>query len=119
MRLIRRETTRFVNASQPVISVDAKKSELIGDFNNVGQKWEASGTSEEVSAYNFPTEAKAKAVPYGIYDIANNTGHVEVGTSSNTARFAVDSIRQWWFLIGMFVYVGATRLLTLQKGINL
>ena len=113
MRLIRRETTRYINRAQPVISVDAKKSELIGDFDNKGQKWEAAGTSEEVSAYNFPTEAKAKAVPYGIYDIAQNTGHVEVGTSSNTARFAVDSIRQWWFLFGMFIYAGATRLLIL------
>ena len=113
MRLIRRETTRFINMGQPVISVDAKKSELIGDFENNGQKWEVSGTSEEVSAYNFPTDAKAKAVPYGIYDIAQNTGHVEVGTSSNTARFAVDSIRQWWFLFGIFLYTNATRLLIL------
>ena len=113
MRLIRRETTRFVNAGQPVISVDAKKSELIGNFDNKGQKWESQGTSEEVSAYNFPNEAKAKAVPYGIYDIAKNTGHVEVGTSSNTARFAVDSIRQWWFLFGIFVYAHAKRLLIL------
>ena len=113
MRLIRRETTRFKNLGQPVISVDAKKSELIGDFNNNGQKWEAAGTSEEVSAYNFPSEAKVKAVPYGIYDIAKNTGHVEVGTSSDTARFAVDSIRYWWFAMGMFVYANATRLLIL------
>ena len=113
MRLIRRETTRYVNLGQPVISVDAKKSELIGDFDNKGQKWEAPGTSEEVSAYNFPTEAKAKAVPYGIYDIAKNMGHIEVGTSSNTARFAVDSIRQWWFLFGVFIYAHATRLLIL------
>jgi hypothetical protein len=113
MRLIRRETTRFINSSQPAISVDAKKSELIGDFNNNGQKWESEGYKEEVSAYNFPTEAKAKAVPYGIYDIAQNTGHVEVGTSSNTARFAVDSIRYWWFTFGILVYTNATRLLIL------
>ena len=113
MRLIRRETTRFVNSEQPVISVDAKKSELIGDFKNEGQKWEERGMSEEVSAYNFSSDAKAKAVPNGIYDIAQNTGHVEVGTSSNTARFAVDSIRRWWFLFGMFIYANATRLLIL------
>jgi len=113
MRLIRRETTRFLNAAQPVISVDAKKSELIGNFKNNGQKWEAEGTSEDVSAYDFRNEAKAKAVPYGIYDVAQNTGHVEVGTSSNTARFAADSIRSWWFMFGIFVYAGATRLLIL------
>jgi hypothetical protein len=113
MRLIRRETTRFVNLGQPVISVDAKNSELIGDFDNNGQKWEAAGTSEEVSAYNFPSDAKAKAVPYGIYDIAKNSGHVELSTSSSTARFAVDSIRYWWFAIGIFLYANTTRLLIL------
>jgi len=113
MRLIRRETTRFIHAKQPVISVDAKKSELIGNFKNHGQKWEAKGTPEDVSAYDFRSEAKAKAVPYGIYDIAQNTGHVEVGTSSNTARFAVDSIRRWWLMFGIFVYTEATRLLIL------
>lgn len=113
MRLIRRETTRFVNMGQPAISVDAKKTELIGNFDNNGQKWEAEGYREDVSAYNFPSEAVAKAVPYGIYDIARNVGHVEVGTSKNVPRFAVDSISRWWFTIGVFAYVGATQLLIL------
>lgn len=113
MRLIRRETTRLINKGQPVISVDAKKSELIGDFSQEGRKWESVDHKEEVSAYTFPSDAKAKAIPYGIYDVARNEGHVEVGTSANTARFAVDSISYWWFTIGVFIYLGATELLIL------
>jgi len=111
--LIRRAITRFRNAGLPVISVDAKNAELIGDFANAGQKWESSEHREEVSAYNFPSDAKAKAIPYGIYDVNKNEGHVEVNTSKSTARFAVDSIFHWWKRCGQHDYKDCKHLLVL------
>jgi len=112
-RLIRRETTRFKNAGWPVISIDAKNKELIGNFANHGRKWEAPGKREEVDAHDFPNKTTLKATPYGIYDVARNEGLVEVGTSLNTARFAVDSIRRWWKITGKKKYPHARRLLIL------
>jgi len=112
-KLIRRETTRFKNSGLPVISIDAKNKELIGNFAQNGRKWEAKGKHEEVDAHDFPNKTTLKAIPYGIYDVARNEGLVEVGTSRNTARFAVDSVRRWWMTVGMFVYAGVTRLLIL------
>ena len=112
-KLIRRETTRFKNLGLPVISIDAKNKELIGNFKNNGVKWEAEGKREEVDAHDFPDKNTLKATPFGIYDVARNEGLVEVGTSANTARFAVDSVRRWWVTVGVFLYVGVTRLLIL------
>jgi hypothetical protein len=112
-RLIRREITRFKNAGWPVISSDAKNKELIGNFGNSGRKWEAKGKREEVDAHDFPNKKTLKAIPYGIYDVARNEGLVEVGTSRNTARFAVDSIRRWWRVVGRRKYPHAKRLLLL------
>jgi hypothetical protein len=112
-KLIRRAITRFKNLGFPVISVDAKNKELIGNFANAGKKWEAEGTREEVYAHDFPDATTLKATPYGIYDVTRNEGHVDVGTSFNTARFAVDAIRYWWLTIGIFLYPNATRLLIL------
>jgi len=112
-KLIRRETTRFKNAGWPVISVDAKNKELIGNFANNGRKWEAPGKQEEVEVHDFPDKATFKAIPYGIYDVTRNEGLVEVGTSLGTARFAVDSIRRWWKIVGKKKYPHTKRLLIL------
>jgi len=112
-RLIRRETTRFKNAGLPVLSLDAKDKELIGDFANAGYKWEAVGKREEVNVHDFPDKTTLKATPYGIYDVARNEGLVEIGTSRNTARFAVDSLRRWWKIDGKKKYPLAKRLLVL------
>ena len=112
-KLIRRETSRFKNAGWPAISIDAKNKELIGNFANAGQKWEAEGKREEVDAHDFPDKTTLKAIPFGIYDIARNEGLVEVGTSLNTARFAVDSVRRWWKIVGKRKYPHAKRLLIL------
>lgn len=112
-RLIRRETTRFKNAGWPVISLDAKNKELIGNFANNGRKWESKGKREEVDTHDFPNKNTLKAIPYGIYDVARNEGLVEVGTSRNTARFAVDSVRRWWKIVGRRKYPHAKRLLIL------
>jgi len=112
-RLIRRETTRFKNAGWPVISVDAKNKELVGNFANSGQKWEAEGKREEVDTHDFPNKQTLKAIPYGIYDVARNEGLVEVGTSLNTARFAVDAVRRWWKIVGKRKYPHTKRLLIL------
>jgi len=96
-KLIRRETTRFKNAGWPVISIDSKNRVLLGNFANAGRKWETHENREEVNVHDFPDKTTLKAIPYGIYDVARNEGLVEVGTSRNTARFAVDSIR---FVVG-------------------
>jgi hypothetical protein len=111
--LIRRALTRFKNAGLPIISIDAKNKELIGDFANAGRKWETGDKREDVNAHDFPDKETLKAIPYGIYDVTKNEGHVEVGTSLNTARFAIDSIRYWWLTIGIILYPHAKRLLIL------
>jgi len=111
--LIRRAITRFKNLGEPVISIDAKNKELLGNFANAGRKWETGDKREEVDAHDFPDKETLKAVPYGIYDVTRNEGHVEVGTSHNTARFAIDSIRYWWLTFGIILYPQAKRLLIL------
>ncbi len=101
----------FVSKRQPVISVDTKKKELVGNFKNSGQVWTKNGQAEHVNAYDFPSFAKGKAVPYGAYDINLNKGFVNVGISSDTAEFAVESIRQWWKQLGKKHYPKAKELL--------
>lgn len=93
-RYIRRIRQRFIRAGHPVISVDTKKKELIGNFKNAGRSWRR--TAELVNDHEFLQDAVAKAVPYGIYDVVHNQGYVYVGTSGDTATFAVDAIEQWW-----------------------
>jgi len=102
---------KFVNKKQPVISVDTKKKELVGNFKNSGRVWTKKGQAEHVNAYDFPSFAKGKAVPYGAYDIHLNKGFVNVGISSDTSEFAVESIRQWWKQLGKKHYHKATELL--------
>lgn len=81
---------------EPIISIDAKKKELIGDFKNGGREWRPKGTPEEVRVYDFIIKELGKVCPYGVYDLALNKGWINLGISSDTAQFAVESIRQWW-----------------------
>ena len=87
-------------AQQPVISVDTKKKELVGDFKNGGREWARKGEPVEVNTHDFPSHAKGKATPYGVYDITHNEGYVSVGISADTAAFAASSIRAWWQHLG-------------------
>lgn len=95
---------------QPVISVDTKKKELVGDFKNAGKEWCPKGNPEKVQVHDFPLEG-GKVAPYGIYDLSQNTGWVNLGISSDTAEFAVESIRRWWYKMGQAVYPNANKLL--------
>lgn len=104
----------FLAAAEPVISVDTKKKELIGRYANGGTEWQPSGEPERVAVHDFPDRALgpfAKAIPYGVYDIANNDGWVSVGDSADTAEFAVSSIERWWDTLGRDRFPDATRLL--------
>jgi transposase len=98
-------------AGDPVISVDTKKKELIGDFKNAGREWQPVGTPEEVRVYDFIDPELGKVAPYGVYDLTTNTGWVNVGIDHDTAEFAVESIRRWWLEMGGAVYPRARRLL--------
>jgi Rhodopirellula transposase DDE domain len=98
-------------AGQPVISVDAKKKELVGEYAQGGAEWRPKGDPVAVRSHDFPDEQAGHAIPYGVYDVGANTGFVNVGTDHNTAAFAVESVRRWWFLAGKQAYPAATRLL--------
>jgi Rhodopirellula transposase DDE domain len=102
---------RFRAAGEPVISVDAKKKELIGNFAPAGQQWRPAGQPVETNTHDFPDPELGKAVPYGVYDVAGDTGWVSVGGSSDTAEFAVSTIRRWWTEVGAAAYPKATTLL--------
>lgn len=108
---IAQKREEFAEQGQPIISVDTKKKELIGNFKNSGRTW--CHEAERVNAHDFPTDAEGRAVPYGIYDTQNNRGSVVVGTSYDTPRFAVDSIVTWWEAEGKKLYPRAERLLIL------
>jgi len=104
----------FTDAELPLISVDTKKKELIGNFSNPGRTWRRQ--AEQVNQNDYPSAAICRATPYGIYDVTRNTGYVFVGTSNNTQKFAVDSISRWWKLEGMQEYSDKNRLLILADG---
>ena len=101
---------------QPVISVDTKKKELVGDFRNNGREYRPHGNPEEVRVHDFLIKELGRAVPYGVYDLAANAGWVSVGIDHDTAAFAVNSIRRWWFNLGRARYPDATRLLITADG---
>jgi len=96
---------------QPVVSVDAKKEELVGDYRNPGREWRRRGHPEDVRAKDFPDKQLGKAIPEGVYDLSRNEGWVSVGVDHDTAAFAGESIRRWWQEMGSPVYAGARRLL--------
>ena len=98
-------------AGQPVISVDTKKKELVGDYKNGGREWLPAGEPEQVKVHDFIDRQLGKASPYGVYDVGANTGWVSVGTDHDTAAFAVNTIRTWWNKIGKAAYPGAAELL--------
>lgn len=102
-------------AGQPVISVDTKKKELVGDYKNNGREWAPAGSPPKVQVHDFIGE-QGKANPYGVYDIGANTGWVSVGTSHDTPAFAVNTIRTWWHTVGQHAYRGATRLMITADG---
>ncbi len=107
---------KFQDRNQPVISVDAKKKENIGNYRNNGKEYCPKGAPRKVNTYDFKDKNLGIAIPYGIYDIARNAGWVNVGISRNTAEFAVESIRRWWRDMGSVVYPDATELLTVADG---
>ena len=108
---INEQAKAFQKDGQPVISVDTKKKELIGEHKNGGQEWQPKGKPEHVSDHDFPDPGVPKAIPYGIYDIAANQGWVSVGSDHDTPEFAVHAIRTWWQQMGHPMYPKATRLL--------
>lgn len=101
----------FLERKQPVISVDTKKKELVGDFKNAGKEWQPKGLPEKVNVHDFPSDAVGKAIPYGVYDMARNEAWVSVGSDHDTSAFAVASIRQWWKMMGKSAYPNAEELL--------
>ena len=106
----------FMKESQPVISIDTKKKELIGNFKNNGKEWKPKGEYDEVNIYDFMQFAVGKAVPYGIYDMKLNEGYVNVGIDHDTAEFAVQSIKKWWECMGKKRYPDAKRLMITADG---
>jgi hypothetical protein len=113
-RYIAQQRRSFVGVHNPRISIDAKKRERVGAFKNPGRRWCREPT--DVSAHDFPTDAVAQAIPYGVFDPELNRGRVCVGTSGNTADLAVDAVRDWWRQKGKRLYRGATALLIEADG---
>lgn len=108
---INKKVRSFQRRGQPVISVDAKHRELLGDFKGKGREWEPKGAPQEVRTHDFKDEELGVAIPYGVYDQTQNDGWVSVGIDHNTAEFAVESIRQWWRRMGCQRYPDANELL--------
>jgi transposase len=113
---INRRVKAFQRRGQPVVSVDAKKKELVGQFRNGGREWQPKGQPEEVEIYDFAKKDLGKALPYGVYDQTANTGWVSVGVDHDTAEFAVETLRRWWRNMGSRVYPRAKRLLVTADG---
>jgi hypothetical protein len=114
---INTEVTRNMADGQPVISVDTKKKELVGNYKNNGRKWHKKDEETKVNGHDFPDPSVPRAFPYGIYEFNRNKGHVEIGTNHDTAEFAVASIRGWWEQEGREIYPKArTLLITADSG---
>jgi len=105
-----------LGAGAPVVSVDTKKKELVGEFNNGGREYQPKGSPVKVNVHDFPDEELGKAIPYGVYDVAANTGWVSVGADHDTSAFAVETLRRWWNAVGCHRYPGADRLLVCADG---
>jgi transposase len=113
---INTQARAYLAAGEPVLSVDAKKKELVGDFKNGGHEWRPCGEPEQVRVYDFPLKDLGRVTPYGIYDQGQNAGWVNVGIDHDTAAFAVESIRRWWNEVGQQQYPLAKRLLITADG---
>jgi transposase len=113
---INAQATRFQKRRQPVISVDTKKKELVGDFKNGGREWRPEGEPEKVRVHDFPDKELGKAIPYGVYDVTNNQGWVSVGIDHDTAYFATASIRRWWREMGTRRFPRGTELFITADG---
>jgi hypothetical protein len=108
---INAQVAEFAAAGQPVVSVDTKKKELVGNFANGGREWAPAGQAPSVYDHDFPSWAEGKAIPYGVYDLGENEGFVSVGDDHDTPAFAVASLESWWVALGRLRYPDATRLL--------
>jgi hypothetical protein len=115
-RHIKESCATFEKRGDPIISVDCKKKELIGNFKNHGREWHGKGTNTVVNVYDFESLGDGKAVPYGVYDTLKNTGFVNVGIDHDTAQFAVESIRRWWNTTGRMLYAASRHLLITSDG---
>ena len=113
---INRLTKRYLRSGSPVISVDTKKKELVGKYGRGGQEWQPEGQPVEVRVHDFIDPAVGKAIPYGVYDVGQDLGWVNVGTDHDTATFAAESIRRWWRSMGSPLYPEADRLLICADG---
>ena len=113
---ISRQVMAFQKKSQPVVSIDTKKKELVGEFKNAGREWELKGEPVKVNTHDFPNKKLGKAIPYGVYDLASNEGWVSVGIDHDTAEFAAASIRRWWQGMGARRFPQATKLLITADG---
>jgi len=110
-RYINDSVRRFQNRRQPVISVDTKKKELVGDFKNPGREWRSKGQPERVRVHDFLIPSLGKAIPYGVYDLSRDEGWITIGIDHDTASFAVNTIRRWWKVMGRPAYPSARSLL--------
>ncbi len=110
-RHIHDTVAQYTAAGDPVVSVDCKKKELVGQYKNNGTTWRPKGQPERVDVHDFPDPELGKAIPYGVYDVGANTGWVNVGVDHETAAFAVNTLRSWWNCLGKATYPHATRLL--------
>jgi hypothetical protein len=115
-RYINEQAKAYIGRGEPVISVDAKKHERVGNFKNQGRKWRPKGKPVKVNVYDYPSLAEGTAIPYGAYDLQRNQGMVNVGVSHETAEFAVESIRRWWKKLGRRHYPDAKRLMISADG---
>ncbi len=115
-RYLNAQVGAFLGCGWPVVSVDAKKKELVGAFKNGGREWQPTGQPEQVSVHDFPDPQAGKAIPYGIYDVGRNAGWVTVGRDHDTASFAVASLRRWWEVVGRPAYPQAAHLLICADG---
>jgi hypothetical protein len=113
---INKQVSAFQRRNQPVISVDTKKKELVGEFKNPGQEWQPKGEPETVNVHDFPDKNLGKAIPYGVYDLASNEGWVSVGIDHDTAQFAAASIQRWWTEMGSQRFPNASELLITADG---
>jgi len=113
---INARVARRLARREPVISVDTKKKELVGDYKNSGREWNPRGRPEEVRVHDFLDPDQTKAIPYGVYDVGRNVGWVSVGVDHDTAAFAVNTIRRWWRRMGQKLYPRARSLMITADG---